>query len=147
MKRKSEVTDHHMDVEVGEPQSKRRKTNLAAQGVPEDRQMAVGQEESGVKTVQLDKELEGDSSATPPVPEQHCSSVLPDHIKVKWKWAHIIKKFCENSVIYFISESYTTSQKFGHKRVVQCFLLILNDKEYINTIKNQMCLCSDCKKC
>ncbi|XP_053092353.1 Fanconi anemia group E protein isoform X1 [Pangasianodon hypophthalmus] len=78
-KRKSEITDLHMDAELDEPQSKRRKTDLAAQGDPEDGQVAVGQEESDVKTMQLDKELEGDSSATPP--EEDCSSILPDHIK------------------------------------------------------------------
>lgn len=119
-KRKTEVIDHHMDGDVDEPQSKRRKTDLVAQGDPEDGQMAVDQEESGVKTVQLDKELEGDSSATLPVPEEHRSSVLPDHMKVKW--AHIIKTFCENSLVYFISESYTAGQKFGHKRVVECLI-------------------------
>lgn len=137
-KRKTEVIDHHMDGDVGEPQSKRRKTDLVAQGDPEDRRMAVDQEESGVKTVQLDKELEGDSSATLPVPEEHRSGVLPDHTKVKWKWAHIIKTFCENSLVYFISESYTAGQKFGHKRVVECFLLTWNNKEYINTIKGEL---------
>lgn len=70
-----------MDAEVDEPHSKRRKTDLV--DVPEDGQGAVGQVESDVKTTQLDKELEGDSSATPPVPEDDVSSVLPDHIKVK----------------------------------------------------------------
>ncbi|MCJ8734971.1 hypothetical protein PDJAM_G00241390 [Pangasius djambal] len=40
-KRKSEITDLHMDAEVDEPQSKRRKTDLAAQGDPEDGQVAA----------------------------------------------------------------------------------------------------------
>ncbi|XP_017324237.3 Fanconi anemia group E protein [Ictalurus punctatus] len=80
-KRKSEITDLNMDADVNEPQSKRRKTDLAAQGDPEDGQVALGQEESDVKTIQLDKELEDYSSATPLVSEEDCSSVLPDHIK------------------------------------------------------------------
>lgn len=63
-----------------EPESKRRKTELAAQGGPEDGQVAVGQEESNEKTTQLDNELEGDPSATGSVPKD---DVLPDHIKVK----------------------------------------------------------------
>lgn len=101
-KRKSEITDLHMGEEMDEPQSKRRRTDLVTQGDLEDRLVAVGQEES-VKTVQLDKELEGDSSVALPVTEEDCLSVLPDHIKVKWKCAHIIKPFCEKSVMFFIA--------------------------------------------
>ncbi|KAK3539929.1 hypothetical protein QTP70_019576 [Hemibagrus guttatus] len=77
-KRKSEITEFQMDSDVDEPGSKRRKIDLAAQGGPEDGQVAVGQEESDVKTTQLVKELEGDPSATVPMPED---DVLPDHIK------------------------------------------------------------------
>lgn len=84
-KRKSEITDLHMDAEVDEPQSKRRRTDPAVQGDSEDVQVAVGQEESNVKTAQLDKAAEGDSSAAIPVPEEDCSNVLPDHVKVKSK--------------------------------------------------------------
>ncbi|KAM9474796.1 Fanconi anemia group E protein isoform 2-T2 [Clarias gariepinus] len=77
-KRKSETTDLHMDGEMDEPNSKRSKTDLAAQVDTEDG-LAVGQEDLDV--MQLDKELEVDSSVKPPAPEEDCSSVLPDHIK------------------------------------------------------------------
>lgn len=73
-KRKSEITDLDMDAKVDEPQSKRRKTRSDL----EDGQV------SGVQEEQLDKELEGHSSAPPPpLSEEDCSCVLPDHIKVK----------------------------------------------------------------
>lgn len=79
-KRKSEITDLDMDaMQVEEPQTKRRKTRSDL----EDRQVSGVQEESDIKTAQLDKELEGHSSATPPVSEEDCPCVLPDHIKVK----------------------------------------------------------------
>ncbi|GAA6106073.1 Fanconi anemia group E protein [Tachysurus ichikawai] len=80
-KRKSEITEVHMDSDADEPESKRRKIDLASHGGPEDRKVVVGQEESDVKTMQLDEELEGDSSATSAVPEKDCGNVLPDHIK------------------------------------------------------------------
>ncbi|KAG7332432.1 hypothetical protein KOW79_004266 [Hemibagrus wyckioides] len=76
-KRKSEIPELQMDSD-DKPESKRRKIDLAAQGGPEDGQVAVGQEESDEKTTQIDNELEGDPSATGSVPEEH---VLPDHIK------------------------------------------------------------------
>lgn len=98
-KRKSEITDLGTDAEVDEPQSKRRKTDLAAQGDAEDGQVAANPEESDVIRAQLGKELEGDSSATLAVPEEDGSHVLPDHIKVKWKWAQIIQTFCEKLVL------------------------------------------------
>lgn len=104
-KRKSETTDLHMDGEMDEPNSKRRKTDLAAQVNTEDG-LAVGQEDLDV--MQLDKELEVDSSVKPPAPEEDCSSVLPDHIKVKWKWAKIIMACLKHD---------TTNQGFGHKSV------------------------------
>lgn len=90
-KRKSEITDHHMDANVEEPESKRRKIDLAVQGVPEDGQMAVGQEKSDEKTTQLYNELELDTSASAPVSKEDCESLLPDHIKVKLKLVQIIK--------------------------------------------------------
>lgn len=91
-KRKSEITDVHMGEEVDEPRSKRRRTDLVTQGDLEDRQVAVGQEGAEVKPLRLDEELEGDSTVALPVPED-CLSILPDHIKVKWKCAQIIKIF------------------------------------------------------
>ncbi|KAI5095018.1 Fanconi anemia group E protein, partial [Silurus meridionalis] len=79
-KRKTEITDLHMESDLDEPHCKRRRTDLAAQSDPKDRLVVVDQEESHVKTVQRDKELEGDSSASLPEPED-CLSLLPDHIK------------------------------------------------------------------
>ncbi|KAF5895260.1 Fanconi anemia group E protein, partial [Clarias magur] len=102
-KRKSEITDHHMDGEVDEPDSKRRKADLAALGDTEDG-LVVGHEDLDV--MQLDKDVEEDSSIKPPVPEEDCSSVLPDHIKAA---VPLIKELLDSGIEW--DESCVTTLK------------------------------------
>ncbi|TSW62369.1 60S ribosomal protein L10a [Bagarius yarrelli] len=79
-KRKSGMTDQ-VDSGLDEPEIKRRRTDLAAHGSGEDGAVVVSLEESDVKAMHLNKELEGDSSVTAPEPEEDCGGSLPDYIK------------------------------------------------------------------